>query len=1551
VTSPALDGRIPGYLGRVLDRDGVPAGTCFQVAPGVLVTAWHVLDEVGASGDGAQVRVDPLAGGTVFRAEVMRTDPLRDLAVLTCEMSLTGAAAVLAGADSVALRTAVSVTGHAVPDDPGNVYRFLSAPGEWAGGTTRNDAVRLGRMTAPGVVPGMSGAPVIRDDDGAVVGVVSGRYNSVDGWLAGTVWVARAEDMAVLLDGIGSVALPRPLLGAAALLLEVIAAGPAIGLPVTSAGDSLAGAAQRWFRRLRGKDGLSRLVKSAADGAAGLTDAEFGGVQGLLEDQQTWVTLGRATAEKLSVRIAYCLPPRDGRASGDSQAIALVIAQALLEFAAADFDPELFRQLLLARLGRMEAGQASALDKSLLALHADLAFRLTTRGELDAECSATVIRSLRQAIERLPAATAGRGEIVVYLMTLTDWLNTDPWPRDRRFSGPVLTPATIERKLRVTSVSRAGERDLDADTLARQCQRLVVLGGPGSGKTWLAKRMARRCAEDALEALAAGESLDEIELPLFTTCSRLFSASGSIREAAVSSALDQIGDLGGTRLSASLRRFFTERNVQTILVLDSLDEARGSSERLRQADKLPWRVILTSRPSSWNHQFIIEEGDDSHQVGELQPLRYPDDIEPFIARWFAARPDWGRDLLSQIARRPGLQRAATVPLILAFYCIVGGGQPLPEFTRDLHARVIRRMLTGRWRGDHHSSPDVEACMQTLRAWAWSGAMCHPVSGIGTWPDEIPTASCPGQPGDALDHVAMPLGPANLDTGMTPRRFIHRSIREYLVAEHVAGLAVGQAAEALLAHLWYDPDWEYSAPAAIAMHPDHNQLLRDLICRAANSDRIPVDLSAIDAGVEIRGLLARVAAESDEASWSPDLLSVVGQARLHFATSARPEHLVSYDRFGDLDGTVPAPRIMSRQAREDLLGLLASRTSSTEAARLADGVVQLASSVEDKRQTREVLLRLLQSQPIGPRVAALVDAVVRLCPSSSDKRQIREVLLGLLRSRTDSSPAAILADGVAQLEPSPEDRRQACAVLLRLLRGQRYSSPVQELMDAVIRLDPSAEERRQACAVLLGLLHDPPADSGLINAVADGVIRLAPSPKETRQAREIMLDLLANYTHPLTSAALVKGVAQLAPSADDKNQARHTLLKLLASATDSSQVSILVDGIVQLAPGAVGKQHAREVLLGLLQGQPADSLDSPDAARRASDLADGVARLDPSAGDQREARKTLLGLLPSQAGKWTAEKLAHSVAQLDPSAEERQQAREVVLSLLGNHTDYIYASSVIDEIVLLAQSAGDKRQARHVLLRLMISQTTKWMASDLADGVARLDPSAEERMQSREVLFGLLVDPDHYPGADRLVDRIVQLAPSAEEKQQAREALFGLLLRQVTARDASDLADGVARLDPSAEERRQTREVLFRLLGAGHSDPYWDLYLPLRRVGNLGPTAEDTRQARELLLRHLHHETDQALASALVRWITQLEPTARDLSSWHSWTAAPTAELLAAVRRNSELADWLESLPSIAPLAQATGLRYRWRMPRAGKGRRMSRSTLTWGPVHRSTDPA
>ena len=322
MTGPAAgDRRVPDYLGRVLDSDGAPAGTCFQVAAGVLVTAWHVLSDMGAADDGDRVMVDPLGGGAAFAAVVARADPLRDLALLTCEARLAGVAGPLAAADEVPLRALVSVTGHVVPDDPGHAYRFLIAPGEWAGGTTRDDAVPLGRMTSTSVVLGMSGAPVVRDGDGAVV-VVSGRYNSADGWLAGTVWVARAEDLAALLDGIADIALARlPLSGPADLLLEVTTdrvrlTGPG-GEAAAGHGGVRPGLAEavNEIRRDRARAELPTRADTAAAPTAGLVS--LGRACLLLGEsflpgpvrKELERVLGAAVAAHQPVRLGLAVPP------------------------------------------------------------------------------------------------------------------------------------------------------------------------------------------------------------------------------------------------------------------------------------------------------------------------------------------------------------------------------------------------------------------------------------------------------------------------------------------------------------------------------------------------------------------------------------------------------------------------------------------------------------------------------------------------------------------------------------------------------------------------------------------------------------------------------------------------------------------------------------------------------------------------------------------------------------------------------------------------------------------------------------------------------------------------------------------------------------------------------------------------------------------------------------------------------------------------------------------------------------------------------------------
>lgn len=120
-----------GYLGRVLSG-GVAVGSCFQVAPRVLVTAFHVLEQVGLGEVGAVVMVDGLTREVpAVAARVVRVDRSYDLAVVVCDTPLPGCVEGFVASGGVAGLTEVVVTGVARVDDPGRVYRYLDAPGWW----------------------------------------------------------------------------------------------------------------------------------------------------------------------------------------------------------------------------------------------------------------------------------------------------------------------------------------------------------------------------------------------------------------------------------------------------------------------------------------------------------------------------------------------------------------------------------------------------------------------------------------------------------------------------------------------------------------------------------------------------------------------------------------------------------------------------------------------------------------------------------------------------------------------------------------------------------------------------------------------------------------------------------------------------------------------------------------------------------------------------------------------------------------------------------------------------------------------------------------------------------------------------------------------------------------------------------------------------------------------------------------------------------------------------------------------------------------------------
>lgn len=314
--TPSVDPRFPGYLARVLDEDGDPVGTGFQVAPGVIVTAWHVLDELGAGDRGGRVRLDLLSGGEAFAATVERVAPPHDLGVMSTDRQLPASVPGLVASDSVAIGTGVVVQGVASIQDPGHEHSRLSSSGSVEGPHTQ-DGIPLLRIKADAVTPGMSGAPVRRGEDGHVLGVVSGRYNSPDTWLEHSVWVVRTEELAPLLEGLAEVRLEgRPALsGAVDLVLsvsesEVRLTGPGIDAAGAVSGVSLGlSRAVDEVRRARAYRGASDAGEEPAERP---TEVALSQVGEFLAREFLPEPVARALREMLGQAIAAHVPLRLG---------------------------------------------------------------------------------------------------------------------------------------------------------------------------------------------------------------------------------------------------------------------------------------------------------------------------------------------------------------------------------------------------------------------------------------------------------------------------------------------------------------------------------------------------------------------------------------------------------------------------------------------------------------------------------------------------------------------------------------------------------------------------------------------------------------------------------------------------------------------------------------------------------------------------------------------------------------------------------------------------------------------------------------------------------------------------------------------------------------------------------------------------------------------------------------------------------------------------------------------------------------------------------------
>lgn len=347
-----------------------------------------------------------------------------------------------------------------------------------------------------------------------------------------------------------------------------------------------------------------------------------------------------------------------------------------------------------------------------------------------------------------------------------------------------------------------------------QVRRAVVLGGPGSGKSFLTQTTAIDLARATLDALQNCRArLDNLELPLHCTLAR-FAAAGRPDDDAAAALLGLVkNDFSpASCFLAWLKQRLTSRT--TWLILDALDEVReGHSDtligRLRAIESQCWqsRVLLTCRPANYAREHVPWAELVEYELAPFNPL----EIRQFVQRWFGSDKTRSDALVQALDRNYPLAHAARVPLLATFLCLAHEEASVTATTRrvELYGRVVRGLARRAWKEKPlaRTDPHVDDMVRFLVGIARPLFQRHPAGNLFTH-EEItreleqcsnlpvpwaaleasrtgqpmqPAASWPTLLRDELLEAGVLVG-AGLRNGQeTQFSFAHRSLLEYLVA--------------------------------------------------------------------------------------------------------------------------------------------------------------------------------------------------------------------------------------------------------------------------------------------------------------------------------------------------------------------------------------------------------------------------------------------------------------------------------------------------------------------------------------------------------------------------------------------------------------------------------------------------------------------------------------------------------------------------------------------------------------------------------------------------
>ncbi|MEH2050842.1 NACHT domain-containing protein [Nostoc sp.] len=246
-----------------------------------------------------------------------------------------------------------------------------------------------------------------------------------------------------------------------------------------------------------------------------------------------------------------------------------------------------------------------------------------------------------------------------------------------------------------TEITKTFEHDAFLEQVLKQKntpkskgKRIAIIGEPGAGKTTLLQQIGDWVFREIHQSIVIWISLadlrgQELKAYLFETW--------------LTQVAEKTGKAEATKqLKDDFVVLFNQNNVW--LLLDGLDEMSASSgstlteiaRQFREAGLISQaRIVLTCRVNLWDGGINALDDFDIYRTLDFS---YPEEVEKFIHKWFAAIPETGKQLCTALKEsgKERIQDLVKNPLRLTLLCLnwQSGDGKLPETQAGLYQQFV-----------------------------------------------------------------------------------------------------------------------------------------------------------------------------------------------------------------------------------------------------------------------------------------------------------------------------------------------------------------------------------------------------------------------------------------------------------------------------------------------------------------------------------------------------------------------------------------------------------------------------------------------------------------------------------------------------------------------------------------------------------------------------------------------------------------------------------------------------------------------------------------------